>query len=298
MLDNLILFVNLYEIRNFTKCAEKLKISVPTLSRHIADLESKLGKKLITRTSKNFTPTDFGNYIYLQTKNIPSFIDNILNVYNKIDTLKHIGGVLNVALGDSIAYELINPYINDFLKQYPNIKLNISYIANITEWPAQHIDIVLTVGYLNADNVDNRFVRKEYVKFYCTTEYANKFGVPIDLADLSNHSIFGPINDNYLALNYIKLKNINTYEEYLLDLTANRLNINSSYHSRKIGLNSDYIFGCIESLTRKDLEKGIIIPVLPNWAAYELDFYLVSKKTISENEQVFIDFIYNCMRKL
>ena len=96
-----------------------------------------------------------------------------------------------------------------------------------------------------------------------------------------------------MLLNYIKLKNIHTYEEYLLDLTSNRLNINSSFHSHKIGLNADFIFGCLESLVQHDLKKGLVVPVLPNWALFELEFYLVTKKSISKNEQIFIDFIYS-----
>lgn len=298
MLDNLVLFVSLYELRSFKKCAETLDISAPTLSRHISDLESKLGKKLIIRDTKNFEPTEFGTYIYNQTKNIPSFIENILNIYKKIDSQQNINGILNVALGDSIAYELINPHINDFLNQYPGIKLNLNYIPNITAWPSKNIDIVLSVGHINGKNLENRFIRKEYVKFYCNTNYVSKYGIPTNINDLKNHSVFGPINDNYLSLNYINLKNINTHEEYPLDLTANRLNINSSFHSHKIGLNADFIFGCIESLIQNDLKQNLIVPVLPNWAMLELEFYLITKKNTSEQAQVFINFIYKCMNQI
>ena len=298
MLDNLVLFVSLYEFQSFKKCAETLDISAPTLSRRISDLESKLGKKLIIRDTKNFEPTEFGIYIYNQTKNIPLFIENMLNVYKKIDNQQNINGVLTIALGDSIAYELINPHINEFLNQYPGIKLNISYIPNITAWPSKNIDVVLSVGHINDINLNNRFLRKEYVKFYCNTNYVAKYGVPAHVDELKNHSIFGPINDNYLALNYIKLKNINTHEEYLLDLTANRLNINSSIHSRKIGLNADFIFGCIESLIQKDLKQNLIVPVLPNWAMLDLEFYLITKKNTSEHAKVFINFIFKCMNQI
>lgn len=296
MLDDFVFFITLYELQSFKKCAESLKISLPTLSRHISELELKLGKKLIIRDSKKFEPTNFGTYMYNQIKYIPSFVDNVINIYNKIDNKTHYQGTLNVALGDSIAYDTINPHLNEFLLEHPGIKLNITYLPNITAWPNQNIDIVLSVGYINGSDLENRFLRKEYIKLYCRSNYALKFGIPQEVDELNQHSVIGPVNDSYIAHNYLKLENIYTRDEYLLDLTSNRLNLNSSFHSRKIGLNSDIIFGSIEPIVQDDLAHGIVLPVLPAWAVYRLDFYLVTKKIITEKEQLFIDFIYKCMR--
>lgn len=64
MLDDIVLFINLYEFRSFKKCADFLKIKPSTLSKHITKLEYKLEKRLIIRDPKNFEPTDFGKYIY------------------------------------------------------------------------------------------------------------------------------------------------------------------------------------------------------------------------------------------
>ena len=65
---------------------------------------------------------------------------------------------------------------------------------------------------------------------------------------------------------------------------------------KQVGLNSDYIFGSFEYLIQDELRQGLILPVLPNWVAYELNYYLVSKKVISAEEQLFVDFIYECMK--
>ena len=73
MLDDIALFINLYEAKSFRKCAELLNIRSSTVSKHIIELENKLGKELIKRTTRTFEPTVYGTYVYNNLKNLPVF---------------------------------------------------------------------------------------------------------------------------------------------------------------------------------------------------------------------------------
>lgn len=297
MLDDIVLFISLYKVKNFKICAESLMMKPSTLSRHILELEEKLGNQLIIRDTKNFEVTDFGTYIYNQFKHLPTFVKSSIHAYNQVHNRNNYHGTLNVALGENIAYELINPYLSDFLKKNPNLKLNICYLPNIVEFPHDGIDIVLSIKHINDKNLDNRFIRKEYIKFYCSNKYAAEHGIPEQIEALNQHLFIAPLNEYNLQIDYVKLKNIHTQDEYVLDIRDNRLNINQITAAHKIGINSDFIFACIEPLVQNDLEQGTVLPVLPNWTLYEFEFYLVTKKHVTEKEQIFIDFIYECMRK-
>ena len=296
MLDNIALFISLCEIRSFKNCAEKLGMQPSTLSKHISELESKLGKLLIIRTSKRFELTEFGNYLYNKCKHIPLFIESTIDIYERRVSTEKKYGTLNIALGSMISYKKICLKLYKFIQQYPDIKLNISFIPNITTWLSPQMDVILAAEYIKGDNLDNRFVSHEYTKLYCSNNYAVTYGTPNNIEDLANHSMIGIVNNNYTPLEYVTFTHLKTNEEYVLDMRENQLNINYALHMRQIGLTADFIFGSYESLVRDDLIKGLVQPVLPEWGTVEFSFYLVTKKQISDEIQLFVNFIYECMK--
>ena len=158
------------------------------------------------------------------------------------------------------------------------------------------MDLILAVSYIKGDDLENRFLRHEYIKLYCNSAYAIRHGLPQNIEELSQRKIVGVVNPDYTPLDYVKLRHKNTNEEYVLDLSNNQLNISNNFHTIQVGLNADYIFGAYESLVKDELRNGTLLPVLPDWYAFELDFYLVSKKKVSQETQLFINFICDCIR--
>lgn len=297
MLDNIIYFLSLYELKSFKNCSELFNIQPSTLSKYISELEAKLGNKLIIRTSRRFEVTHFGEYIYNQFKHLPSFTKNVLNVYNKSQNKDKYAGTLNITFGIKIAYELVCPYLGTFLKKYPEIKLNINFANNLHSWPKHDPDIVLSNCYIKKHGVENRLARAEHAMFYCTPDYALKHGLPEEFDDLANHSIIGLLDGgNLLPLSYQKMRNIYTDEEYLLDLSNLQLNVDNAVHMKKIGMNADFIFGSMPSLVRNEIDSGMLLQVLPNLVLERFEYYLTHKKKLSKEGQIFVDFIFECMR--
>lgn len=292
MLDNITYYIALYETRNFRKCAEKLSIQPSTLSKYITELEKDLKQLLIVRTSRRFEITEFGEYIYNQFKHIPSFIESTIDIYHKKLSRSSEHGELNVALGPDISYETISPYIGAFMIENPNIRLNLSYIPFISKWPNSNISLVLTVMSIDGDNLEHRFVRKNYFRLYCSSDYAMQHGLPTSVHELANHKIIGFVNHDYMPIEYHVLKNMHTSEEYVLDFRQNQLNVSNGMQMKQIGLCSDYIFASSDSLVSEDLKNGKVIAVLPDWFAIENNIYIVSKKRLTAIEQLFINFIY------
>lgn len=295
MLDDISLFIKLYEAKSFKKCAELLNTSPSTISKHIAELEYKLGKILITRTTKTFEPTPYGSYIYNNLRNIPVFTESVIKSYNT-KRKNNNKGVLNVALGTAISYELISPYIDEFIELNPNVKLNIKFISNISSWPSEDTSIVLGPIGINHPMLDSRFISKEKARLYCSKNYALKYGLPEQPYQLINHRIIGMLHDAILD-DHLVIHNSKNHSTFILDLSNVHLRTNNLLHMKKIGMTSNYIFGSNDSLVSQEIQKGIIIPVLPDWYALEMDFYLTTKKNINSLEESFIKFIYNCVNR-
>lgn len=296
MLDDIALFIQLCQTKSIKQCSELTNIHASTISKRISELESRLGERLLIRTSKRFELTEYGNHIYINCKHIPLFVDSMINTYHNKKLNKDVSGSINVALGSVISNTLICPYLHKFLQSYPNIKLNLSFYPSIRSWLDPKLDIILSIDYISGNNLDNRFIRHEYIKLYCNNEYALRHGIPKHINELPQYNIIGVVNPDYNPLDYVTFRHKNTNEEFVLDLTRNQLNMSNNFHTIQTGLHADYIFGAYESLVSNELRNGTLLSVLPDWYAYEIDFYLVSKKDISREGLLFIDFIYSCMR--
>lgn len=296
MLDDIALFINLCEAKSMKICSEKTNIHASTISKRISELEAVLGEKLVIRTSKRFELTAYGSHIYKNCKHIPLFIEKIVSTHEDITSYDKACGTVNAALGTLVSNRLICPHIHKFLQKYPNIKLNLSFYPSIRTWLDPQLDLVLSVDYIQGDNLENRFLRHEYIGLYCTRDYAVRNGLPQTIEELSQHKIIGLVGHDFKPLDYIKFRHRNTNEEYLLDFTNNQLNMSNNFHTIQVGLSGNYLFGAYDSLIHDELRSGSLLRVLPDWYAFEIDFYIVSKKNISREAYLFIDFIYECMR--
>lgn len=300
MLDNIMIFIQVVEAGSLGKAAKILNIQTSTVSKRLAELEFRLNKLLFIRDTRNINITEYGQFIYDRFRHLSVYLSDTLNRmdsnFNRLNKYDE-EGELNLSMGAAISYELVCPCLDDFIKQYPKVKLNINFSINIIQWPSFDTNIVLAAKSINDNNLENRFLRTEYLKLYCSIDYALKYGIPLEPEELVNHKILGPLDIDNKALDYILLKNLKTNKEFLFSMADSPIRTNNALHMKKIGLHSDYIFGSWDSLCVDDLNNGRLIAVLPEWGAYKIDFYLTSRKKVSRLEQTFIDFIYNCMSK-
>ncbi len=97
-------FVDLANTLSFTKSAERLNISQPTLSRHIAHLEKQLGTRLVKRSTSSVLLTRAGKTFYERAVAITNSCDEI------VDELRNISedGFVEVVVGGSTIQPTIN----------------------------------------------------------------------------------------------------------------------------------------------------------------------------------------------
>lgn len=117
-------FVEVSKLKSFSKAAEKLFITQPTVTNHIQNLEKELGTLLINRFGKNITLTDAGNMLY-------KYAINILNSCEmaKFDLATYQGkiqGHLQVYSSSVPRKYLLPMIISSFINTYPNVSFSIS----------------------------------------------------------------------------------------------------------------------------------------------------------------------------
>ncbi|WP_195340004.1 LysR family transcriptional regulator [Fusobacterium sp. 1001295B_180824_G3] len=109
--------------RNISNAAKILFVSQPALSKQLKDLEKELGVILFKRGNRNITLTEDGVYFLAKAKEILSLVD--ITVTN-LKQENIIGGEINIGAGESVQIKNIFKIISNMMKEYPNIKTNIT----------------------------------------------------------------------------------------------------------------------------------------------------------------------------
>src|SRR6202035_352358 len=80
------------ETGSFSRVARELGVSQPSISRMVADLEARLGVKLLLRTTRHVTPTDAGRVFLERARQILGDLDDAENAARSGQPARHIAG--------------------------------------------------------------------------------------------------------------------------------------------------------------------------------------------------------------
>ena len=109
--------------QSFSKAAEALFLSQPTLSRQLRDLEDELGKQLFIRGSRKITLTEEGMILRKRAEEIVELIDKAEQEVKLTDD-EEITGTIYIGAGETHAISLIARTADRLSIQYPNIRYN------------------------------------------------------------------------------------------------------------------------------------------------------------------------------
>lgn len=122
-LRNLSTFIQVAELGSFTKAAQTLGFSQPTISFQIKQLESELGKQLFDRVGHTVSLTDGGREALVYAQKICRLAKEMVDGNSEAGVVK---GVIRIAMADSLRYALIIEKFGQFRKEYPGIELKIT----------------------------------------------------------------------------------------------------------------------------------------------------------------------------
>lgn len=122
-------FVYIVQLKSFSKVAEKLFLTQPTITSHIQSLEKELDMILLNRSSKEITLTKSGQILYEHALNILELKDKALL---SLDTYKgRIEGVLALAASSIPEQYVLPELILEFRKKYPEVTFDVRHYSSI-----------------------------------------------------------------------------------------------------------------------------------------------------------------------
>ena len=142
--NDLLAFVLVAREGSFTRAAAQLGVSQSALSHTIRGLESRLGLRLLTRTTRSVSPTEAGERL-LQTAG--PRLDEIEEEVSALSELRDKpAGTIRITTAEHAANSVLWPKLAKFLPNYPDIKVEINIDYTMTDIVAQRFDAGVRLG--------------------------------------------------------------------------------------------------------------------------------------------------------
>lgn len=183
--DLLKIFVTVYETSSFTGAAEVLNLPKATVSESVLRLEKQVNARLLQRTTRRVTPTQDGTQFYERCKTLLADIDETETMFQK--TGPEISGRLRVDMPIPLARDVIIPKLSEFLKQYPNLKIELGSTDRRVDVVREGFDFVIRVGHLGDSSLVAKKIGEYTIGNYASAEYLKKYGTPKTIDDLHDH---------------------------------------------------------------------------------------------------------------
>lgn len=108
---------------NFTRAAEQLHVTQPTLSRQIADLEQELGVKLFTRSNHNIILTEDGMILKRRAQELLSLADKTKNDF--LHKEENLEGTITIGSGEFLSTHVLTEGIASFSQKHPLVRFEL-----------------------------------------------------------------------------------------------------------------------------------------------------------------------------
>lgn len=153
-LNSFLVFHKVAKFKSFSRAAEELFISQPAVSKHIRELEQKIGMRLIRRGRGGFDLTEAGEILFKETHKISNHLLEIENLLGNLKKDHH--GILKIGTTESYAKCLMPELLSGFQTSQPSIKITLE-VGNSEEIEKSLFDRKNDLGLIGAVKASSKF---------------------------------------------------------------------------------------------------------------------------------------------
>jgi DNA-binding transcriptional LysR family regulator len=182
-------FLRVVDSGSFSEAARQTRTTPSTVSKLIARIETRLGVRLIERSTRRLSLTEEGRLFYERGRGMVEAFDD----FERELTLgaSSTGGTVRVSTSVGIGVHGLEPLLPAFWKEYPNIVVDLSLSDEIVDLYLDRTDVALRVGPLADSTLVARRIGTVKRRIVGTPDYFDRNGVPQSLEDLGRHNCLG-----------------------------------------------------------------------------------------------------------
>jgi DNA-binding transcriptional LysR family regulator len=178
-------FVRVVETGSFSAAARQLRIGQPAVSKAIAQIEERLGVRLLLRTTHGLSPTESGQNFYEHAKRAIEEADEADFAARGAGAA--LSGRLRVCAAVTFARLHVMPHLPDFLNLHPSLDVDVMLDDRNVDLVEAGVDVALRMASLTDSSLTARKIGQGRRLVLGTPSYFAKAGEPASPIDLVRH---------------------------------------------------------------------------------------------------------------
>jgi DNA-binding transcriptional LysR family regulator len=281
------LFVETAERGSISKAAEALGLSTSAAGRHLANLEQRLGARLVERNTRRLFLTEVGDEFYRRCRNITAEMEEAeawvgSALMSPVGTLRVTGSV-------SFCSQILSPLLPAFTERYPKLDVAITAANRYFDLIDSGIDLAIRTREHEADSglVIRRLAETRRI-LAATPAYLARHGVPRSIEDLAGHRfLIYTLANNPHELSFTKGAQTETVNiNGLLESNEGQVICKAGLGGLGIVIQPVYII-------HDDVVAGRLVPLMEDWDLPRLKINIAypNRKYVPSKVRAFIDFL-------
>ena len=259
--DDLLLFARVMEAGSFSRAAERVHWPKSTVSRRIAALEARLGEKLLLRTTRKLSLTDFGAGVLEHARAVAAEVDGALAL--ALHRQQKPSGRLRVSMPADFAERVAAGMLAEFALAYPEVQLELDLTPRRVDLVGEGVDLAIRMGQMDEDSqLTARKLATTDWGLYASPDYLARVGEPLLPQALdSMHGLMLLTRNGEPVPWWLQREG----SEPVLARPAQRTLANSPSLLAQLALSGVGIAGVDRLLVRHSVALGTLQRLLPDW---------------------------------
>lgn len=184
-LDELEIFIAILDSGSLAGAGRKLRRSPPAVTRALSALESRLGTRLVERTTRQLAPTEAGKRLAEQARRLLMDYDAAV----REDAAAPLRGLLRVTAPAVFGRRHVTPVVNSYLDRYPAMQVELVLNDRNLDLIEEGLDVAVRIGPLPDAGMVARRVGEVRRMLVASPDYLARRGSPKSLAELARHDV-------------------------------------------------------------------------------------------------------------
>jgi DNA-binding transcriptional LysR family regulator len=252
-------FVRVLDAGSFSGAAKQLKIGQPAVSKSVAQLEQRLGVRLLMRSTNGVSPTEAGRKFYDHARLAIEEADQADMAARGAGA--SLAGRLRINVGVALGKLHVVPLLPSFLAAHPDLSVDLILDDRSINLIEEGVDIGLWLGPLADSSLSARKVATSRRLVLGAPAYFERAGIPESPAELNRHAAVIYTQDRGGTDNW-------TFRQHASSMSVSmsgRLRVSASEGLRAAVLGGMGLAITPEWMFAEELESGTVRTILDEW---------------------------------
>ncbi|WP_051202216.1 LysR family transcriptional regulator [Ferrimonas senticii] len=171
---------------NFSEVARRQDLTPSAVSRKMAQLEHKLGVKLLHRHTRSVSLTAEGQQFVSQCRPMLAQFEQLAASFEQ--RAEQPSGSVKLSVPVAFGRLHVAPYLQQLLERYPQLNIELQLTDEYVDPAAEGIDLLLRIGVINDSSLRMKVFAKQRYLLAASPEYLGRYGQPQSPTELTDHN--------------------------------------------------------------------------------------------------------------